>query len=293
MAPSSDKKRALLSTVAAISKTLDDTDAEFGTASLPLPRLPTKTVPLNDATTTKPHRNASSIFSDPNVFERVSQSQQHTSNSQPSSRRSSLKNAAPQPRQPPPSQTSTGNLNSSNQQLKETLKHLENENRKLQFEKAALVSTLIDIKPQPQPQPQSQPQRRVIQMGGGSDSAFITGAVVDADRIAGTPNHFHYVAPSEMMQQSLNHPHPPPPQQQYSTFPQPSYSSLPQQSQQQQVYAPRQMQQMQVQPAQSHLQPVLVTGGVVDAVRSLTPNHVHYSVPVETMNILREVRDTA
>ncbi|TPX73349.1 hypothetical protein CcCBS67573_g05375 [Chytriomyces confervae] len=259
----SDKKRALLNTVAAISKTLDETEVEFPL----LPNLPAK-VPLKppahmsehdvaiDQHSPSPHqrgsssklqqqthtqstqqnRNPSSIFSNPNVFD--------LSQSQPSLAQASRRPSAPMPQTKSQPDARLSSVRTSDQNLmKETVRQLEAENRKLQFEKAALVSTLIDIKPsQTQQQPRathsqspsfhvhsnnSSLQQPAAAFGGPS-SAFkskfpMTGGPVDS-RATNTPNHFHYSIPLE------------------------------------------------------HVPGTQVTGGVVDPGRSHTPDHVHYAV---------------
>ncbi|KAI8836734.1 hypothetical protein BJ741DRAFT_605021 [Chytriomyces cf. hyalinus JEL632] len=259
----SDKKRALLNTVAAISKTLDETEVEFPL----LPNLPAK-VPLKPpahmsehdmtldhhspsphqrgsssklqqqthAQSTQQNRNPSSIFSNPNVFD--------FSQSQPSLAQATRRPSAPMPQaksQPDPRLSS---VRTSDQNLmKETVRQLEAENRKLQFEKAALVSTLIDIKPsQTQQQPRAthsqspafhvhsnnSSQQQTAAAFGGPSSAFkskfpMTGGPVDS-RATNTPNHVHYSIPLE------------------------------------------------------HVPGTQVTGGVVDPGRSHTPDHVHYAL---------------
>ncbi|KAJ3232961.1 hypothetical protein HDU81_002581 [Chytriomyces hyalinus] len=262
----SDKKRALLNTVAAISKTLDETEVEFPL----LPNLPAK-VPLKPpahmseldaaldqrspsphqrgstsklqqqthAQSTQQNRNPSSIFSNPNVFD--------VPQSQPSLSQSSRRPSAPMPHTKPQPDSRQSSVRSSDQnQMKEAVKQLEAENRKLQFEKAALVSTLIDIKPSQTQQQQQQPRTTHSQSPqfhvqsnnstlqqpaaafGGPSSAFkskfpMTGGPVDY-RAANTPNHIHYSIPLE------------------------------------------------------HVPGTQVTGGVVDPGRSHTPDHVHFAL---------------
>ncbi|KAJ3081867.1 hypothetical protein HDU99_004389 [Rhizoclosmatium hyalinum] len=172
------KKQQLLNTVATISKTLDSEQAHF-------PQLPDLPAKPNTTSPAKPvlgaisptHNNTSSIFAGSNVFDG----------------KSAIKK--PQPQYSADREQFYQQTSASAQQMRESLKTLEEQNRKLHFEKAALVSTLIDIKPPPmpsqvyfteqiqkqQPQPQAQKQQSNLQSSplksslqhfGNENSAF-------------------------------------------------------------------------------------------------------------------------
>ncbi|KAJ3104661.1 hypothetical protein HK100_004021 [Physocladia obscura] len=142
MSNNASKKQQLLNTVKVISKTLDANIGADESQSQLQHSHPSKVVGIPKQTANHHQQqqqqittnyNTSSIFSAPTVFDKPPPSKISASNQTNASLIPSTWGIPP--------------INANTSRMKESIKSLEEKNRKLHFEKAALVSTLIDIKP--------------------------------------------------------------------------------------------------------------------------------------------------